>query len=191
MMLKAVLDLRQLSGPRKTFIQSQWKHCEVENNSGKEAEKGFDFFKSWSSVRLQPLVFSLEFKDWHLQWGEPTKNLGGQKIGPFLSTGQKKQIIFIFLYRSELREVEVRMCVQPNSPIIILILLNGFHKFAMSIRANTAVGLHGEMSHSDWHWQKDKRQKLEAKLTSDVIVRTSITEHKNLSNCNLWAMFCN
>ena len=30
---------------------------------------------------------------------------------------------------SELQEVEVRICVQPNFPIMILILLNGFHKF--------------------------------------------------------------
>ena len=39
-------------------------------------------------------------------------------------------------FHSELQELEVRICVQPNSPIIILILLTAFHKFAMSMGAN-------------------------------------------------------
>jgi len=63
--------------------------------------------------------------------------------GPFLSKGRlnlwakysepKKQIAkkeFLL----ELQEFEVRTCVQPNSPIIIRILLS-FHKFAMSMGA--------------------------------------------------------
>ena len=37
---------------------------------------------------------------------------------------------------SELQELEVRICEQPNSPIIILILLNWFHKFAISMEAD-------------------------------------------------------
>ena len=40
----------------------------------------------------------------------------------------------------ELQELEVRICVQPNFPIIILIL-NGFHKFAMSMESNTSSGM--------------------------------------------------
>ena len=43
----------------------------------------------------------------------------------------KKQTIYIF-FLSELQELEVRLCVQPKSLIIILILLNGFRKFVMS-----------------------------------------------------------
>ena len=46
----------------------------------------------------------------------------------------KNQIAKIF-FLSELKELEVRIYVQPNSPIIILILLNGFHKFAISMEA--------------------------------------------------------
>ena len=45
---------------------------------------------------------------------------------------------FSSLFLSELHELEFRICVQPNSPIIILILLNGFHKFAMSMGPNTS-----------------------------------------------------
>ena len=33
---------------------------------------------------------------------------------------------------SELQELDVRICVHPNFPIIILILLNSFHKFQRS-----------------------------------------------------------
>ena len=40
---------------------------------------------------------------------------------------------------SELQEVEVRICVHPNFPIIILILLTAFHKFARSREPNTSV----------------------------------------------------
>jgi len=43
----------------------------------------------------------------------------------------KKQIAKKF-FLSELQELEVRICVQPNFPIIIPILLNGFHKFQRS-----------------------------------------------------------
>ena len=32
-----------------------------------------------------------------------------------------------YFFLSKLQELEVRICVQPNFPIIILILLNGFH----------------------------------------------------------------
>ena len=35
----------------------------------------------------------------------------------------------------ELQEFEVRICVQPNSPIIILILLTAFHKLSMLMGA--------------------------------------------------------
>ena len=42
-----------------------------------------------------------------------------------------------FFLLSELQEVEVRICVQPNFPIIILSLLTGFHKFAKSMWPNT------------------------------------------------------
>ena len=40
---------------------------------------------------------------------------------------------------SELQEVEARICVRPNSPIINLILLTAFHKFARSRGPNTSV----------------------------------------------------
>ena len=40
---------------------------------------------------------------------------------------------------SELQELEVRICVQPKFPIIILILLNGFHKFPRSRGLNSSV----------------------------------------------------
>ena len=40
---------------------------------------------------------------------------------------------------SELQEVEVRICVRPNSLIINLILLTAFHKFARSRGPNTSV----------------------------------------------------
>ena len=46
----------------------------------------------------------------------------------------KKYFIF-----SELQELEVRICVQPNFPIIFLILLNGFHKFQRSRGLNSSV----------------------------------------------------
>ena len=51
-----------------------------------------------------------------------------------LSWTAKKSFFF-----SELQEVEVRICVQPNFPIIILILLNGFHKFARSRGLNSSA----------------------------------------------------
>ena len=40
---------------------------------------------------------------------------------------------------SELQEVEVRICVQPNFPIMNLILFTAFHKFARSRGPNTSV----------------------------------------------------
>ena len=46
---------------------------------------------------------------------------------------------FLRCFFSELQELEVRICAQPNFPIIILILLNGFHKFARSMGPNTSV----------------------------------------------------
>ena len=46
----------------------------------------------------------------------------------------KKSFLF-----SELQELEVRICVQPNFPIIILILLNGFKKFQRSRGLNSGV----------------------------------------------------
>ena len=59
-------------------------------------------------------------------------------VWPFLSKGRlnlwakysepKKKITKIFFF-SELQEYEVRSRVQPNFPIIILILLTAFHKF--------------------------------------------------------------
>ena len=59
--------------------------------------------------------------------GRLIKQLG--KI--FLTKNRDCQNKFHF----ELQEFEVRICVQPNSPIIILILLTAFHKFAMSMGA--------------------------------------------------------
>ena len=50
-----------------------------------------------------------------------------------------KNRLFISFFLLELQELEVRICVQPNSPIIILILLNGFHKFVMFMGPNTSV----------------------------------------------------
>ena len=52
-----------------------------------------------------------------------------------LSWTAKKSFFF-----SELQEVEVRICVQPNFPIIILILLNGFHKFGRSRGLDSCAG---------------------------------------------------
>ena len=40
---------------------------------------------------------------------------------------------------SELQELEVGICVQPNFPIINMNLLNGLHKFARSMGPNTSV----------------------------------------------------
>ena len=47
----------------------------------------------------------------------------------------KRKKSFFF---SELQELKVRICEQPNFPIIILILLNGFHKFARSRELNSS-----------------------------------------------------
>ena len=57
----------------------------------------------------------------------------GQKLVflPILSKGRFSP--------SELQEVEVRICVRPNSPIINLILLTAFHKFARSRGQNTSA----------------------------------------------------
>ena len=55
-------------------------------------------------------------------------------MGKILRT-QKTDNFFFF---SELQEVEVRICVQPNFPIINLILLTAFHEFARSRGANTS-----------------------------------------------------
>ena len=60
----------------------------------------------------------------------PIKPLG--KI--FRTKKQIKRLFFI----SELQELEVWICVQPNAPIIILILLNRFYKFAISMGPNTS-----------------------------------------------------
>ena len=48
----------------------------------------------------------------------------------------------------ELQEFEVRICVQPNFPIIILILLNGFHRFPRS------RGLNSSDNDKDQMWVK-------------------------------------
>ena len=53
---------------------------------------------------------------------------------PNLKNRLKKSFFF-----SGLQEQEVRICVQPNFPIIILILLNGFRKFVISMGPNTSV----------------------------------------------------
>ena len=61
----------------------------------------------------------------------------GPKMGqqlvflPILSQGQFSP--------SELQEFEVRIYVRPNSPIINLILLTAFHKFARSRGPNTSL----------------------------------------------------
>ena len=49
-----------------------------------------------------------------------------------------KNRLFIYFFLSELQELEVWICVQPNAPIIVLILLNGFHKFAISMWPKTS-----------------------------------------------------
>ena len=71
---------------------------------------------------------------------QPKTYPGGSNnfVWPYLSKGRlnlwakyskpRKKIKKYFFF-SELQELEVRICVQPNFPIIILILLNGFHKF--------------------------------------------------------------
>ena len=43
----------------------------------------------------------------------------------------------------ELQKLDVRICVQPNYPIIILMMLNGFYKFAITMGPNTSdqIGL--------------------------------------------------
>ena len=40
---------------------------------------------------------------------------------------------------SELQELEVGICVEPNFPIINMNLLNGLHKFVRSTGPNTSV----------------------------------------------------
>ena len=54
---------------------------------------------------------------------------------------KKKQIAKIFLLfgASELQELDVRIRVQPNFPIMIQILLKDFHQFLKSRGANTSV----------------------------------------------------
>ena len=48
----------------------------------------------------------------------------------WLSELKKPDRNFFFLFgASELQELEVRIRVQPNFPIMILILLKGFHQF--------------------------------------------------------------
>ena len=69
---------------------------------------------------------------WAIFVNRPIKPLG--KIFQTQKNRFKKSFFF-----SELQEHEVRICVQPNFPIIILILLNGFHKFAMSMGPNTNI----------------------------------------------------
>ena len=44
-----------------------------------------------------------------------------------------------YFFFSELKGLEVQICALPNFPIIILILLNRFHKFAISMKPNTSV----------------------------------------------------
>ena len=77
---------------------------------------------------------------------------GGRKMGQFflaISVNRPiKPLGKIFqtqktgnLFSSELQEFEVWICVHPNFPIIILILLNGFHKLAISMGLNTCVGI--------------------------------------------------
>ena len=61
---------------------------------------------------------------------------------------------------SMLQELDVRICVQPNFPIIILSLLTGFHKFAKSMWPNTnglwksgciqAGGIWSLVGHQTW-----------------------------------------
>ena len=50
----------------------------------------------------------------------------------------RKPIIKILSF-SELQELKVRIRVQPNFPIIILILLTAFHKFAVSREPYTSA----------------------------------------------------
>ena len=50
----------------------------------------------------------------------------------------KKNRLFASFFLSELHELEVRICVQPKTPIIILILFNRFHKFSVSMGRNTS-----------------------------------------------------
>ena len=49
----------------------------------------------------------------------------------------KKHLKMFFF--SELKEVDVRICARPNFPIMNLILLTEFHKFARSRGANTSA----------------------------------------------------
>ena len=68
---------------------------------------------------------------WAIFVNRPIKPLG--KIFQTKKNRFKKSFFF-----SELQEHEVRICVQTNFPIIIPILLNGYHKFAKSIGPNTS-----------------------------------------------------
>ena len=72
----------------------------------------------------------------------------GKSFLGILSTGRlnlwakyskPKNKIKIFFF-SKLQELEVRICVHPNFPIVILILLNRFHNFAISMGPSTCVG---------------------------------------------------
>ena len=71
---------------------------------------------------------------WAIFVNRPIKPLG--KIFQTQKNRFKKSFFF-----SELQEHEVRICVQTNFPIIIPILLNGYHKFAKSMGPNTS-GFH-------------------------------------------------
>ena len=89
-------------------------------------------------------MLSREFKDWHLQWGDRFKQITWQrqfcqKVDLISGQNIKNPKLKILFFSSELREVDVRNCVQLNFPIINLILLTAFHKFARSRGQNTSA----------------------------------------------------
>ena len=124
---------------KSSFISPRQTGRETEMNECIDSKHKQPFSQEVRQALLFSPVFPLSFGQKRHFWG--TK-ICPKKIWVFLSKGRlnlraNQKTDCQNHVPSELQELEVRICVQLNFPIVTLILLNGFHKFQWSRGLNS------------------------------------------------------
>ena len=152
--------------------------------------------RCWISHWLSTLSvgISLSISNFEQQIGNPHRKFKQQGCEIIVSynmgkTQEHKKMPKSF-FLSELQELEVQICVQPNFPIIILILLNRFHNFQGSRGLNSSVV--SDEEGYDCQQERQSRTPLPLKRLASLKVVTSCRT-KILTSiftyCNLKLLF--
>ena len=107
--------------------------CWGQNNQHFKTFQYHSVITSWSTIPTAGIYWlTFTIGQWFLADNKAMAGLDDFFGGPPWNSNSDKM---------ELQEIEVRPCLQLNFPIIILILLNGFHKFQVSLGANQQCSL--------------------------------------------------